>query len=70
MKFEGNDRIEEAITNASNVLADEAFKQNGQSDMVVDHNDTWYAFQEKLREAMLNAAFKVIDEEDSGLEAS
>jgi len=52
------------------VLADEAFKQNGLSDMVVDHNDTWYAFQEKLREAMLNAAFKVIDEEDSGLEAS
>ena len=63
MKFEGNDKIDEAVTNASRVLADEAFIQNGLPEIAEEHDDTWFSFQEKLREAMLDAAFRVIDEE-------
>ena len=43
--FQGNDRIEEAVTNAASVLCDEYFKQNGMeevadgyADCLFDHN--------------------------------
>ena len=52
-KFEGNDRIEEAVTNAASVLCDEYFKQNGMEEVAEDHSDEWYSLQEKLRDTIL-----------------
>jgi hypothetical protein len=63
MALEANDAIDEAITNASRILADEAFIQNGQREIANDHDDTWFELQEKVREAMLEAASKVISTE-------
>jgi hypothetical protein len=63
MALEPNDAIDEAITNASRILADEAFIQNGQREIANDHDDTWFELQEKVREAMLEAASKVISTE-------
>lgn len=60
--LEGTDEIEEAATNASSVIADEYFVQIGQKEVADDHDDDWYDLQEKLRGAMLDAAFKVCKE--------
>lgn len=55
-KFEGNDRIEEEVTNAASVLCDEYFKQNGMEEVAEEHTDEWYQLQEKLRDTMLKGA--------------
>ena len=51
--FQGNDRIEEAVTNAASVLCDEYFKQNGMEEVAEEHTEEWYKLQEKLRDIML-----------------
>lgn len=57
--LEGTDAIDEAITNAADVVADEYFMQNGQQEMADTHgedgDDTWYDLREALRNAMLEA---------------
>ena len=55
-KFEGNDNIEEAVTNAASVLCDEYFKQNGMAEVAEEHTDEWYELQEALRETILDKA--------------
>lgn len=50
--FEGNDRIEEAVTNAASVLCDEYFKQNGMEEIAEEHSDEWYELKEALTEAI------------------
>ncbi len=60
--LEGTDAIEEAVTNASSVIADEYFVQIGQKEVADDHDDDWYDLQEALRGAMLDVAFKVCKE--------
>lgn len=57
--LEGTDAIDEAVKNASSVIADEHFVQIGQKEVADDHDDDWYDLQEELRDAMLDAAFKV-----------
>ena len=54
--FQGNDRIEEAVTNAASVLCDEYFKQNGMEEVAEEHTDEWFELQEKLRDTMLKGA--------------
>lgn len=54
--FQGNDRIEEAVTNAASVLCDEYFKQNGMEEVAEEHTDEWYQLQEKLRDTMFKGA--------------
>ena len=60
--FEGTDAIDETVTVAASVIADEFFIQNEMQDVVDDHDDSWYELQESLREKMLNAAFEVIND--------
>ena len=59
--LKGSDAIEEAVKNASSVIADEHFVQIGQKEVADDHDDDWYDLQEELRDAMLDAAFKVCE---------
>lgn len=54
--FQGNDRIEEAVTNAASVLCDEYFKQNRMEEVAEEHTDEWFELQEKLRDTMLKGA--------------
>jgi hypothetical protein len=54
--FQGNDRIEVAVTNAASVLCDEYFKQNGMEEVAEEHTIGWYELQEKLRDTMLKGA--------------
>ena len=54
--FQGNDRIEEAVTNAASVLCDEYFMQNGMEEVAEEHTDEWFELQEKLRDTMLKGA--------------
>lgn len=56
-KFEGNDRIEEAVTNAASVLCDEYFIQNGMEDVADEHTDEWYEVQEQLRRDILSESY-------------
>ena len=60
--FEGTDAVDEAVTAASSTIADEYFTQNGLQDVAADHDDSWYELQEELRDAMLEAAFGVCNE--------
>lgn len=50
--FEGNDRIDEVVTNAASVLCDEYFKQNGMEEVAEEHTDEWYELKEALTEAV------------------
>ena len=59
--LEGTDEIEEAVTNAASVIADAYHVQNGMQDIANDHDDSWYELQENLREAMLDAAWDVLN---------
>lgn len=56
-KFESNDRIDEAVTNAASVLCDEYFKQNGMEDVAEEHTIGWYELQEELRKNILSEAY-------------
>jgi hypothetical protein len=56
-KFEGNDRIEEAVTNAASVLCDEFFKQNGMEEIAEEHTDEWFELQEELRRTILSKTY-------------
>lgn len=58
-KFEGNDLIEEAVTNAASVIANEYFSQNGMKELAEDHDDDWYGLQEELREAILKKSAEI-----------
>lgn len=57
----GNDNLDEVITNASRVVADEAFKQNGMDSIAEDREDEWYKLQESLRVSMFKAIADTID---------
>lgn len=57
----GNDNLDEVITNASRVVADEAFKQNGMDSIAEDREDEWYELQESLRVSMFKAIADTID---------
>ena len=54
--FQGNDRIDEAVTNAASIICDEYFKQNGMEEIAEQHTIGWYELQEKLRDTMLKGA--------------
>ena len=56
-KFESNDRIEEAVTNAASVLCNEYFKQNGMEEVADEHTDEWFEMQEELRRNILSEAY-------------
>lgn len=58
--FEGNDRIEEAVTNAASVFCDEYFKQNGMEEIAEEHTDEWYELKEALTEVMYNEAYNKV----------
>ncbi len=59
--FNGTDAIDEAVTAAASVLADEYFIQNEMEDVADDHDDSWYELREKLRGAMLDVSFEIIN---------
>ena len=61
-RFECNDAIEEAITNAASVLTDEYFTQNGMRDIAEDHTDEWYELQETIRETIYNKTYDRMNE--------
>ena len=54
--FEYTDRVDEAVTRAASIIADEFYRQNGEE----EHDDSWYELQEDLRKAMLTASFGVV----------
>lgn len=60
--IEGNDLIEESVTNAASVLADETYKQNGMAYIADDHDDDWFDLRDEIRSAMLTAAVNAIKE--------
>lgn len=60
--LECDDEIEEAVTEASRVITDKFYVQNGHEDEAEDHDDDWFDLQERVREAMLDAAVNVLNE--------
>lgn len=58
--FECNDEIEEAVTEASRVITDAFYVQNGCDEIAEDHDDEWFDLQEQIRAAMLEAASQVV----------
>ncbi len=61
-EFVWNDFCDEAVTAVSRMLTDEVYRQNGITNANEDSSDdSWYELQEELREKMLEAAAKVIN---------
>ena len=60
-EFIWNDFCDAVVTTASRQLADEVYIQKGMTEPALDHDDSWYELQEELREKMLEAAAKVIN---------
>ena len=60
-RFEGTDLVWHTATDAASIITDEYFRQIGQLEVACDHDDSWFDLQEDIREAMLNAAFSVIN---------
>lgn len=52
-KFENNDKINEAVSNAASVLCDEYYIQNGMETIARTHTEEWFALQEALKKTIL-----------------